>query len=431
MRNASGEVMTHGALKAAVQALAKRLPDRPYVLNLCKDRYQFSVLFSAAVLRGQTNLLPPNVSEQTLKNLEEEYGCYRVEDGSAIWEASEANLMRPRDERGELVYPARVAGSQVEENFPAAIVFTSGSTGKPKPFVKTIKMLEEGAKRAVARFEVAPHHTIIATVPHQHMYGLETAIMLPLAGYATGYAGMPFYPTDIEQALQYSVGDSILVTTPLHLKALLLGGVDISEIYKIISATAPLSPLLASDAEKRFASGVYEIYGCTEAGSMASRRLTEGEWWRPYDDFRFYIKDKQSYVDVSYLPEPVLLGDHLMIREDGCFRLEGRNEDMVNIAGKRASLYGLNIILQGIDIIEDGIFFSRENNGQERLYAMVVLTPGATLDRAGLCALLKDHIDPVFFPRNLYLVEKLPRNEVGKVTWEALEGLLDKKGGVV
>ena len=56
-----------------VRLLAQRLPDRPCILNLCSDRYQFAVGFAAALLRGQVSLLPPNYAADVVARLGRAY----------------------------------------------------------------------------------------------------------------------------------------------------------------------------------------------------------------------------------------------------------------------------------------------------------------------------------------------------------------------
>src|SRR5690606_16506229 len=114
--------------------------------------------------------------------------------------------------------------------------------------------------------------TVVATVPPQHMYGLEASILLPLCfGGGTVCSGKPFFPADIHAALECCPKPRILVTTPLHIRALVKAGAALPEIEFILSATSPLSRALAVKAEILFRTRVLEIYGCTEAGSIASR----------------------------------------------------------------------------------------------------------------------------------------------------------------
>ena len=71
-----------------------------------------------------------------------------------------------------------------------------------------------------------------------------------------------------------------LVTTPVHLRVLLAEASELPAADFLLCATAPLSPQLAIEAEARFAAPLHEIYGCTEAGQIATRRPTQTQEWR-------------------------------------------------------------------------------------------------------------------------------------------------------
>ena len=65
-----------------VARLARHLPDQQYLLNLCTDRYHFAVSFAAALLRGQTSLLPPNYTPSFVERLGQNYpDMYCLADG--------------------------------------------------------------------------------------------------------------------------------------------------------------------------------------------------------------------------------------------------------------------------------------------------------------------------------------------------------------
>ena len=114
-----------------------------------------------------------------------------------------------------------------------------------------------------------------------------------------------------------------------------------------------------------------------------------------------------------------------MVEECGAteFRLLGRREDLVNIAGKRTSLGYLNHQLNQIEGVVEGVFVAPDEVGTEvrRLLALVV-APG--LNERQLLAALAERLDPVFLPRPLIKVDALPRNDTGKVTRAALLALI-------
>ena len=93
-------------------------------------------------------------------------------------------------------------------------------------------------------------------------------------------SGRPFFPADIAAALGRVASPRALVTTPFHLKALLDADVALPPLDLVLCATAPLSPQLAARAEQKLGAPLVEIYGCTEAGQVATRRTTAGAEWR-------------------------------------------------------------------------------------------------------------------------------------------------------
>jgi len=66
----------------------------------------------------------------------------------------------------------------------------------------------------------------------------------------------------------------VLISTPVHLRALLASGVVLPPMDLILCSTAPLAQQLAAETEQRFATRLLEIYGSTETGPSAVRRPT-------------------------------------------------------------------------------------------------------------------------------------------------------------
>jgi acyl-coenzyme A synthetase/AMP-(fatty) acid ligase len=59
----------------------------------------------------------------------------------------------------------------------------------------------------------------------------------------------------------------------------------------------------------------------------------------------------------THFAGPIALPDVLEIDADGSFALLGRHADLVKIAGRRSSLTGLNLLLQELPGLEDGVFY--------------------------------------------------------------------------
>lgn len=402
---------------ARARGWAQALPARRYMILLCEERTNFIIAFMAAQVAGQTLLLPSNRSAGAIAEIIAAYpDCYCLMDGAISIKSVEVVHCQQLP-----LHTSAAVPPDIDPGHIAAIVFTSGSTGKARPNLKTWGSLVAGAQLAQRRFGFTPQHCIVATVPPQHMYGLETTVMAPLVVETKVYGGRPFFPEDVRLALAACEGRRVLVTTPVHLRACVGAGLEWPAVEQVISATAPLDPKLRQEAEQLFNVPVREIYGCTEAGSLASR---DGDEWRLYDTFTIAQHGDRTLVTAPHLSEAVELGDVVEITAPDRFRLLGRQADLINIAGKRASLADLNLKLNAIAGVEDGVFVMVDE--ASRLAALVV---APQLQSAQILTALAEQVDPVFLPRPLYRVAALPRNETGKLPRQALLNLLHSSGG--
>ncbi len=415
-----------------VVALAALLPQRRHILNLCTDRYHFAVGFCAALVQQQISLLPPNHIPDLVERLSRRYpDVYCLTDG--------VNECRPLK---TVFYPALSNPGSAMPPVPhipaaqiAAIVFTSGSTGQPLPNEKSWGSLTRGAAAEIDRLGVQayPGMAVLGTVPPQHQYGLESTVLMVMQGGFALHAGRPFYPGEILAELAALPRPRCLVTTPIHLRAMLAGTTRLPPLDFLLCATAPLAPQLAAAAETRFAAPLYEIYGCTEAGQVASRRTVETAEWRALPGVQLRQDERGTRVTGGHIETEVLLQDVIELRSacgDGRFLLHGRTRDLVNIAGKRTSLASLNYHLNSINGVDDGVFVMPEDaEGMVTRLKAFAVAPGLTSET--VMTALRQRIDAVFLPRPLCLVESLPRNDTGKLPLQALHHLLTARAAKV
>lgn len=415
-----GRPVTREAFLGHVQCAADSLSDRRLVINLCEDRYLFLVLFAATIASGRTNLLPPSRVGGQVQDVARAYPDHQIVADAGVEAVLGSLSVCP----GEIRRMPWIAADHL-----AAVVFTSGSTGHAQAHRKFWGSLVGGADCAQRRFEFhdGKPAIVVATVPPQHMYGLETSILVPLVCGISMHAGRPFYAEDIRAALAEVSGRRILITTPVHLRVCVDSGLSWPRVEFIISATAPLPVAQAARAEAIFDCPVLEIYGCTEAGSMASRRTVTEDLWRTYAGMSVCRRGELFYAQSGYLSEPVVLNDLLILHDETHFGLTGRRADLVNVAGKRASLSDLAIKLTEIEGVNDGVFLTPpEDGGQDgkRVHRLMALVVAPGLREKQIIESLAERIDPAFMPRPLYKVERLPRNALGKLPRAALFALV-------
>ena len=417
-----------GRFKREVRAVAAALPDAGFAVNLCEDRYRFMVALCAAALRGQTTLLPPSRAPAVVDEvLAQHRDSYVLGDALAHCEAAVSSQHR----RWEL--PAALpqldgAPLEIADDLLIAIGYTSGSTGRPKPNPKTWTSFRASTAQNLAALDDLLDHSgttpLVATVPPQHMYGMEMSVLLPLLGPVAVHGARPFFPADIARALHDAHTPPLLVTTPVHLRALVESDAVLPPLRAIVSATAPLSRELALAAEQRFGCEVREVFGSTETCVIARRRTAFEDAWTPLPGVQLTSQPDGTAVQARHLAQRVVLADLMEVHADGRFELRGRNADLIEIAGKRASLGDLTKRLLAVPGVSDGVVFQLdpcERTGVARIAALAV-APG--LNESSLLSALRAHVDAVFLPRPLRLVSMLPRNETGKLPREALAELL-------
>ena len=409
---------------AEVRGVAAGLPDAACAVNLCEDRYRFLVAFCAVALRGQINLLPPSRTPAAIDDVRRQYpDSYCISDVRLSPAPPRLHALSERLPKLDGPRPEVDAGAL------AMIGFTSGSTGTPAANPKTWGSL----RRSTAQDAAVLQHLwpadgatlpIVATVPPQHMYGMELSVLLPLLANAAVHGGRPFFPDDVARALREAHGEALLVTTPVHLRALVESGIDMPRPAGIVTATAPLPQALAAAAEQRFGCEVRELFGSTETCVIACRRTARDDLWQLLPDVRLQPQPDGTLVQAAHLATPVMLADLVELRPDGRFLLCGRQADLLEIAGKRASLGDLTRRLLAVPGVLDGVVLQLdpcEVTGVRRIAALAV-APG--LDETAILDALRQSIDPLFLPRRLRLIDALPRNETGKLPRASLLPLL-------
>ena len=235
----------------------------------------------------------------------------------------------------------------------------------------------------------------------------------------------PLFPQDIFDALLALPIPRMLVSSPIHLRAMIKSSASSATDVPIVvaltlCATSPLSKDLAENIESLFSSKcsaaqLREVYGCSEIGSMAFRQTSKVDVWQLFNEISFSSrKDNKIVASTQYLPDEIEISDEIEMIDNYHFILKGRSSDMIDIAGKRGSLQEINnVLLKFSELIDGVIFIPKKNLNVERLAALVVLPDTIKVDAVN--NYLKKHLDDAFVPRVIIKVNSLPRQENGKL----------------
>jgi acyl-coenzyme A synthetase/AMP-(fatty) acid ligase len=422
----AGVPITAQRFLSDAKRLGESLPPGVHVLNVCADRYRFAVGLAACLITRRVSLLPSTHTAEVIGHM-----LAFAPDAFCLTDDTACDIALPK-----VYYPEQLPGEDAGWAVPeipvaqlAAIVFTSGSTGAPLPFRKTwgrlARCVRDGAP--ILGLADARSHTLIGTVPPQHMYGFESTVLLALMSGNCFAAERPFYPADIAASMAAVPRPCVLITTPVHLRTLLASQIELPPLELVVSATAPLGQDVARAVEAKFSTRLLEIYGSTETGQIAVRRTSESAVWRLWPGVRLEVSEEQVFAHGGHVEQVTRMQDVIEITGGEEFLLHGRTADMVNVAGKRSSFGYLNAQLNAIPGVTDGVFFLRDgatgSTGVARLGAVVV---APSMSVAALTEQLRQRIDPVFLPRPLIMVERLPRNATGKLPQHDLQDLANR-----
>ena len=428
----SGDLIDRTEFRSDVLKLSAYLEKRTRsVVLYTGSPYHFTCVLFAALLRGMDLYLPGMVgnSQNPDGSLPPE-ALYLGDGNDGIWNDLSGILNSLSESPAE--GPEICTGAN-----PRVFLLTSGSTGEPKSILKTPAQLD--AEISVLNGLWGDHMmdaVVVSTVSHQHLYGLLFAILLPLTSGGLIFCEKIEHP----ESLGTLPGKRrYLVSSPAFLSR--IAGVrseGTMEYERVFSSGGPLAAADAATAESVYSCGVIEIFGSTETGGIAYRRVAEDDSWKPFDGIALSPgEDGRLMIVSNYLEsrEPFLSQDLAEFREDGNFRLLGRSDSVVKIEEKRVSLNEMAGCLRGVEWVEDArltvVTGSRQNlaaivvpgeQGLSRLYhrqRKVMISELKTV--------LESRYPAILIPRRWRFMAEFPRNDMSKIRKSDLEAISGRK----
>ncbi len=423
-----------------VAGLCQKLKHQPrgQWLVASSSTYAFAVSLCALWQTDQVAVLPPHLQPGTLNEMK---GEFRGVVSDSALSLPGVPLLRP------LAFSARSwEWKRLDRQNVFLKLYTSGSTGQRQAVSKTLANLEEELAVQEMTFGAGLGDcAVLATVSHQHIYGLLFRLLWPLC------AGRPFVsetPLVWKEMLSAARPFPAVcwVSSPAHLdyaSATSEGGEFHGKI--VFSSGAPLKKETAEIFRKRWGLRPIEIFGSTETGGVGWRVQSEkksSEWWTPFRGVSVLADpraDQQLRVLSPFMTAPdnggrCGMGDRGRVFADGRFLTAGRVDRIVKIAGKRLSLDDMESRLNRHSWVRQTalMHFTPENSSRRGMGAVIVLTPRGKIQllKMGRAAVnqklrtdLKPHFESVTLPRYFSYVDALPVNSQGKITKTALKSL--------
>ena len=384
--------------------------------------YRFAVLLNAVLWSGCTPVLFPGRGAQ-FEALKDAYDAVLVDASDGVTVYPKLTLVVKMDAE-----PLTIESLTKPDATRPIRLFTSGSSGTPKCIEKTVGLMDREAEVTTRLFGAVTEGAVVqSTVDPRHLYGLTFNIWFAFS------AGRPIATTRrvYQEQLLTLPHPVALITTPTFMR-MLETTLAAPVLPFVLSAGGPLSDEAKATLTAWSPSTIYEIYGSTETGVVASRAhesnaLANAQTpdWTLIDEAMLSETADGWILTSPLLPTGVMtLDDQLKLTGERTFHLLGRRDRVVKIGEVRLSLTEiervvertLGLVIRALPVV----------HGERTLIGAVVneaLSPkwtGQLPDRRAVTQALHGTLDPLARPRLWRSVPDWPMNAQGKVETQRL-----------
>ena len=315
---------------------------------------------------------------------------------------------------------------------------TSGSTGDPKVVVRDVQAMHADAAMLARTFGAAfsKAERFVSSVARDHFYGALWLGMLPVE------LGVPVADTtvtSVEDMETASAGGSfVFVTTPSFLERVLRHPETASLKGRVVDVVVSGGALRAETSEAAEAViGVVplEIYGSTEAGSIAWRRRSGSGLFQLFDGVEGFADPQGELVVKSRFAAESPLATHDVARFVSAreFELLGRTDRLAKVLESFVSLSAVERVLESHPFIVAARAETVDVDGVARVGAIAVLSEAGRealahgTFAAVAAAIRRETVaatGSLAFPRRLRFVQEMPSDARGKTTAAAVRAAL-------
>ncbi len=378
-----------------------------------------------------------------------------AEAGVQCWTVDDAGL-------AELIadLPGQDAPVDRDDDDVAVILHTAGTTGKPKGAILTHTNLSRNAElSARTLFKLEPDDVVMGCLPLFHVFGLTCGLN---AAVLTG-AMLTLIPQfDPRKALEVMQRDGVTVFegVPTMYAAMLKIGPEAvpdatRSLHTCVSGGQQMPVQVLEDFEKAFECTILEGYGLTESSPVATfnhpdRPRKAGSIGTPLEGVELRVVDQngaelpqgedgeiqirgdnvmKGYWDLPDATKETITDDGWLatgdvghVDEDGYYYIVDRTKDMINRGGENVYPRELEEVLYEHEAVAEAavIGIPHDSLGEE-VGAAVALKEDASADPEELREYVKNRVAAYKYPRQIWLVDELPKGPTGKILKREIE----------
>ncbi len=304
----------------------------------------------------------------------------------------------------------RVPNGQKVEDGDAYVVATSGTTGIPKGVVHTWRSLEASSFATTKRMDIDPDvDGWICALPPSHVGGLSIITRSLLSGTKV-FVIDGFDDEEIKKRQRAGANLISIVTSAAH-------KID-PKGFKVVLLGAQAPP---KDIPENF----LVTYGMTETGSgvvynnfsLPSVQVTISEENEILIDAPMLAR---SYRDGEPIRSPdgrFRTGDIGKVSRDGRVTVQGRASDMINSGGEKLFPFPIEESIKRHPSVKEVVVFGKPDSqwGEVVAAALVIKRDATAPSKQEIRELVTAEVAPWAYPKEIYIVDEIPKTPLGKV----------------
>ncbi|HEX7010150.1 MAG TPA: AMP-binding protein [Phycisphaeraceae bacterium] len=342
----------------------------------------------------------------------------------------------------------------------AVILYTSGTSGRPKGVMLSHGNLASNVDASIEHARLTHADTFFGVLPQFHSFGLTALTLIPLRIGSRVIYTARFVPRRIVELIRQHRPD-IMMAVPSMYGALLsvksATAEDFSSVRLAISGGEPLPHALYETFLNQFNLQILEGYGLTETSPVTNWSTKDRHKLhsvgRALPGVREFVIDEQGQVlgpnqegeiviagpniMQGYYKQPELTaqvmmeirppgsdqplrvfrtGDMGRIDEEGYLYITGRKKEMLIIGGENVFPREIEEVLNRHPAIKDSAVIGKPDGLRGEVpVAFVEINEGAQFDEAEVRSFCRKYLAQFKVPRDVQVVEQLPRSPTGKI----------------
>jgi acyl-CoA synthetase (AMP-forming)/AMP-acid ligase II len=380
----------------------------------------------------------------------------------------------PASEDAEPQWPTAAAAEPadipVEPNDDALLIYTSGTTGRPKGVLHSHRSVIAGGRNTVEAHALSRQDRGLCVLPLYHINAEIVSAVAPLI--SGGSVVMPhrfstarFWDLiEAHQCTWFSVVPTIIAYLLEDAEKQARDGKTFAGASRIRfgrSASSALPPATHRAFEERFGVPIVETMGLSETAAqilsnpLPPFQIKYGSPGVPYRNEAKVVDASGARLPAGERGEILIRGENVMKEyyknpeatrealepdgwlhtgdlgyqdEDGFFFITGRSKELIIKGGENIAPREIDDVLCGHDaVLEAAAFGVPDDKYGQEVMACVVPKDGTTCDVREIQELCIKHLGRFKSPRQIILVDELPRGPSGKVQRLKIAEMLEER----